>query len=1093
MRLSSRIAALVVGLFVTVSGLKAQITFVWTGNGDSAYYYNSYYYGANWQGGMAPTEFETNTGTDLIVFGQARNTEVRYSEIRAHQIQFSNFTRPYRLEAFYGATIYLGAGGLIYNPGSAVHSVIDDAFMLTAGQTWNIAAGSVRVQGGIGETNSATQLTKTGAGTLLLEPAYHESGSWSGGFLILDGRVATRANYVIEDYYYAVPAPVSALGSGTITFDSTGGGTPTLVARPLDYYGDDDYPFVVSNAVAINGTFTAENQTEMILTGAVSLLSHATVSSRGAGLFIHGGISGAGRSLTINSSGVVVLDAAETESTNTYDGGTHVEKGVLIFGNAASIPATGTISVAAQGYAGLAATSSSPADFLAKFNPAATHGTIGFDSDPDGNTNVFEGLVDLTGFSSTARLGSATSAVLGSESTLTPQGTDYRFGGGGGTLVVAANLNGARNVAGDSLAGRPLTVRFIHTGNDFTGTISATHTALVFAAGTLPATATPQLLTGGYIGYEDLAGPQAFIDRFAPSTAQGMIGLNGSGSGGLISAHLNLSAFTGGVYLGTNHTGYTDDGLGGGLRLTGTITTGNGGTDPYRFGGYKGGLLRVESSLTGSAGVHIGDPNTPATFGDYLQEEYSTVALMGDNSGLSGNVTLYGGMLYVGHTNALGSGTLVVQGMTLPPEWRDLDESPLAPVLMTDYGATIANNLTLNSRLDIAEYTDTELTGKISGSGQLYLLDGAELTLGNNANDFTGGVYVSADSHLYLDADHAAGTGPLTFGYGSGSYVYFGTANPVIGGLASGSEDYSYLYSEQDNTRLTVDQDFDSTFRGEVSTYDSSGLRFVKSGSGTLRWQSGSLNASGGLSESGLPSSPAVSIEVQGGRLILGNSFNIDHGPTIWVRNGGTLAVDNQSSLHNPIALDPGARLAGHGSFASVSIGTGAVLSPGLAGAGEIGTLGFAHLELNSGGILEWQIQNPTGVSGEGFDRIHVYTDDTLVINATAEAPFSLRIISLASGGSTGLLAGLTPGESYSWMLISSDSTTGTFDPAKFALDVAQFQTSLGVGLDAGEFSVSLSGNNLMLNFTAVPEPSTYALMVLGLGFVIWSLRRRRA
>jgi adenylate cyclase len=101
-------------------------------------------------GRHAPTEFETNTGTDLIVFGQARNTEVRYSEIRAHQIQFSNFTRPYRLEAFYGATIYLGAGGLIYNPGSAVHSVIDDAFMLTAGQTWNIAAGSVRVQGGIG-------------------------------------------------------------------------------------------------------------------------------------------------------------------------------------------------------------------------------------------------------------------------------------------------------------------------------------------------------------------------------------------------------------------------------------------------------------------------------------------------------------------------------------------------------------------------------------------------------------------------------------------------------------------------------------------------------------------------------------------------------------------------------------------------------------------------------------------------------------------------------------------------------------------------------------------------------------------------------
>jgi hypothetical protein len=203
------------------------------------------------------------------------------------------------------------------------------------------------------------------------------------------------------------------------------------------------------------------------------------------------------------------------------------------------------------------------------------------------------------------------------------------------------------------------------------------------------------------------------------------------------------------------------------------------------------------------------------------------------------------------------------------------------------------------------------------------------------------------------------------------------------------------------------------------------------------------------------------------------------------------LALENRH-LGNPLVVDNGGRLAGNGSFASATIGAGSALAPGWAGAAEIGGLGFSHLELNSGGILEWHIQNPNGESGVGFDRIHVYTEETLVINATAGSPFSLRIISLASGGSAGLLAGLTPGASYSWMLIASDSTTGTFDPAKFALDVSQFQTSLGVGLDAGEFSVSLSGNNLMLNFTAVPEPSTYALMALGLGVIGWSVWRRR-
>jgi hypothetical protein len=155
--------------------------------------------------------------------------------------------------------------------------------------------------------------------------------------------------------------------------------------------------------------------------------------------------------------------------------------------------------------------------------------------------------------------------------------------------------------------------------------------------------------------------------------------------------------------------------------------------------------------------------------------------------------------------------------------------------------------------------------------------------------------------------------------------------------------------------------------------------------------------------------------------------------------------------------------------------------------------LHFTHLELNSGGTLDWHIQTPSGSPGAGFDQIVVSTPTTLVINATPEDPFSVRVISLNSGGSAGLLAGLQPDASFAWALIEADSIAGGFDPAKFALDVSQFQTSLGTGYAAGEFSLSLSGNTVMLNFTAVPEPSTYALMALGLGFVVWSLRRRRA
>jgi hypothetical protein len=36
------------------------------------------------------------------------------------------------------------------------------------------------------------------------------------------------------------------------------------------------------------------------------------------------------------------------------------------------------------------------------------------------------------------------------------------------------------------------------------------------------------------------------------------------------------------------------------------------------------------------------------------------------------------------------------------------------------------------------------------------------------------------------------------------------------------------------------------------------------------------------------------------------------------------------------------------------------------------------------------------------------------------------------------------------------------------------------------------SGPNLMLNFTPVPEPSTWALMATGLGALVAAVRRRR-
>lgn len=1097
--------------------------FVWSGQGFSGSFDDQ----KNWVGKVVPN---ATTGTDQLSFPTARNNFVFLNTsldvggmVVGDHFHFSGYSLTYTLRS----------GGLVFAPADPFTHLAFEGnfnFVLGANQTWHIAAGSTEVYVPLSGTGT---LTKSGAGQLVLQ----NSNSNSGGIVHNEGRLVVNG-------FGGENLATSALGTGALTigplpqvagvtfrdeessFIAQHDSAPVIEFRSHSYgrngqggttetVGIFELPVVVGNDIFLNGHLTTRNDTDVILTGNVTLNTSSVIRADGSPLFITGPIGEASPNtmLSVNATTPVILSG-----NNSYSGGTHVDDGMLIFHpmESSPIPANGFLTTSHSGYIGYAASSNVVNGFLNHFDPANTHGTIGFDTDPKRvNANIVEHDIDLTGFSPTARLGSVTRAVL--VGTITPQGADYRFGGGGGELTVASPLDANRNLSVTSAPDLPLTLRLTNTSTNFNGTIYAHNSGVILDANVpLPAGLNNLIAgPGGYIGTATVGHSvnavalNAYLAHF-PVTTNGMIGFDlepaAEGARVVDLTGASLSTFAT-AYFGTSSFFYDnelDRVSGAGVRFIGTIAPN---TDlKHRFAAFKGGALEVAGTLTGNA-LAIGHPEWFSTFGDRLREQYSSVTISGDNAGsLANGTTLYSGHLLLGQSNgtlgtdptsALGSGPLMIAPANFIIAG---DHDGFYPLLSSARDNLIFNNpVVLNGSLAIGGSRSFAINGPISGSGLIDIGEDSEgpftVTISGN-NSFRGGFYVREAASVIFASDTATGQGPLGFGSTVGNgFVQFNTAAPVVHGLRNNnSYNYVNLVLTQDNTVLTIAEEAKGNFSGFISSEaPGNSARIVKTGTGTLSFDNGGLNITNGTPENSLIGSPLVGLEINQGTLIIGPGFYVSGSAShIWL-NGGSLVLQGGQGLYNPLVVSSGA-LSGSGYYSTATIGAGAAISPGTGGnGGQIGFLSFNHLTLGGGGIYEWHIQSANPGSFNSRDQISINTPSTLEIVATAAQPFVIQPVTLDSAGVGGILGDVQPGQFYSWTLISYQSITGPtqlINPENFLLDTTQFQTSMG-----GTFSLqltSLSGNGeLLLNFTAVPEPSTYVLLALGLGFVIFQVRRQ--
>ena len=231
---------------------------------------------------------------------------------------------------------------------------------------------------------------------------------------------------------------------------------------------------------------------------------------------------------------------------------------------------------------------------------------------------------------------------------------------------------------------------------------------------------------------------------------------------------------------------------------------------------------------------------------------------------------------------------------------------------------------------------------------------------------------------------------------------------------------------------------------------------FLPEGTTTFQVDSATNTIAGSIG--GWGTVPSSLVKTGGGTLVLAGTNGYLGTTTV---NGGTLEVEGDNSISANLLVNAGGTVSGAGVAGPVTVTAGGTLSPNPG----VGTLTVGNTVWNGAGTYVWHMHDAAGAQGTGYTALTIRG----TLDLSSATNFVIQVSSLADfTGTPGAALNFGNTTNGSWVLAHATGGVLNFHPGTIVVDASGFSNVT----DGGAFGVSVSGNDLVLNFQLFQPPA---------------------